>query len=90
MELASSCARHWEKSHLFATRQGMSVSLAKELALTAELESGESVQLAELHDQHQRLVTVPLPQEARIRALRVEIRGTWGGRPPVIYGIRVY
>ena len=23
-------------------------------------------------------------------ALRVEIRETWGGRPPVIYGIRVY
>ena len=90
MELASSCARHWEKSHLFAARQGMPVSLAKELALTAELETGESVQLAELHDQHQRLVTVPLPQEARIRALRVEIRETWGGRPPVIYGIRVY
>ena len=90
MELASSCARHWEKSHLFAARQGMPVSLAKELALTAELETGESVQLAELHDQHQRLVTVPLPQEARIHALRVEIRETWGGRPPVIYGIRVY
>ena len=90
MELASSCARHWEKSHLFAARQGMPVSLAKELALTAELETGESVQLAELHDQHQRLVTVPLPQEARIRALRVELRETWGGRPPVIYGIRVY
>ena len=90
MELPSSRARHWEKSHLFAARQGMPVSLAKELALTAELETGESVQLAELHDQHQRLVTVPLPQEARIRALRVEVRETWGGRPPVIYGIRVY
>ena len=23
-------------------------------------------------------------------ALRMEIRETWGGRPPVIYGIRVY
>ena len=90
MELASSRARHWEKSHLFAARQGMPTGLAKELVLTAELETGETVKLAELHDQHQRLITVPLSQGARIRALRVELRETWGGMPPVIYGIRVY
>ena len=89
MELPSSRARHWEKSHLFAAREGMPAGLAKELAITAELETGESVQLAQLHNQHQRLVAVPLPQEARIRALRVELRETWGGMPPAIYGIYV-
>ena len=90
MELPSSRARHWEKSHLFAARQEMPAGLAKELVITAEMETGETVKLAELHDQHQRLVTVPLPQEARIRALRAEFRETWGGMPPAAYAIRVY
>ena len=90
MELPSSRARHWEKSHLFAARQGMPAGLTKELTLTAELESGETVTLAALHNQHQRHVTVPLPQGVRIRALRAALRETWGGMPPAIYGICVY
>ena len=90
MELPSSRARHWEKSHLFAARQEMPAGLAKELVLTAELENGETVKLAELHDMHQRLIIVKLPQTLSLCALRVELRETWGGRPPVIYGIRVY
>ena len=90
MELPSSRARHWEKSHLFAARTGMPPQLIKELALTAELETGETVKLAELHDQHQRLISVQLPQAVRIRALRVTVRQTWGGLPPVLYKISVY
>ena len=90
MELPSSRARHWEKSHLFAARTGMPPQLIKELALTAELETGETVKLAELHDQHQRLISVQLPQAVRIRALRVTVRQTWGGLPPVLYKISVF
>ena len=90
MELPSSHTRHWEKSHLFAARTGMPPQLIKELALTAELETGETVCLAELHEQHQRLVTVPLPQTVRIRALRVTVRQTWGGLSPVLYKISVF
>ena len=90
MELPSSHASHWEKSHFFAARQGMPPQLVKELALTVELENGETVKLTELHDMHQRLIIVKLPQTLRLCALRAELRETWGGRPPVIYGIRVY
>lgn len=90
MELPSSHASHWEKSHFFAARQGMPPQLVKELALTVELENGETVQLAELHDMHQRLIRVQLPQTVRIRALRVELQETWGGLPPAVYAIRVY
>ena len=89
MELPSSHASHWEKSHLFAVRTGMPPQLAKELTVTAELETGETIRLAELHNQHQRLVTVQIPQTERICALRVDIRQTWGGMPPVVYGVRV-
>ena len=90
MELPSSHTSHWEKSHFFAARQGMPPQLVKELALTVELENGETVKLTELHDMHQRLIIVKLPQTLSLYALRVELRETWGGRPPVIYGIRVY
>ena len=90
MELPSSHASHWEKSHLFAARTGMPPQLIKELALTAELETGETVCLAELHEQHQRLVSVQLPQTVRIRALRVTVRQTWGGLSPVLYKISVF
>ena len=90
MELPSSRARHWEKSHLFAARQEMPAGLAKELVLTAELENGETVKLTELHDMHQRLIIVKLPQTLSLCALRVELRETWGGMPPAVYAIRVY
>ena len=90
MELPSSHASHWEKSHLFAARTGMPPQLIRELALTAELETGKTVCLAELHEQHQRLIRVQLPQAVHIRALRVTVRQTWGGVPPVLYKISVF
>ena len=90
MELPSSHASHWEKSHLFAARTGMPPQLVRELALTAELETGKTVCLAELHEQHQRLIRVQLPQAVHIRALRVTVRQTWGGMPPVLYKISVF
>ena len=90
MELSSSHAGHWEKSHHFAARQSMPPQLVKELALTAELESGEAVVLAELFEQHQRLVTVRIPGKERITALRAELRQTWGGLPPIIYRISIF
>lgn len=90
MELPSSHASHWEKSHLFAGRTGMPPQLVRELVLTAELETGEKLRLAELHEQHQRLVTLCLPQKLCLRALRVELRRTWGGLPPAVYKISVF
>ena len=90
MELPSSHASHWEKSHQFAVRTGMPPQLVRELTLTAELETGETVRLANLHGQHQRLITVHLPEMPRLRALRITVRQTWGGLPPVIYKISIF
>ncbi len=90
MELPSSHASHWEKSHLFAARTSMPPQLVSELMLTAELENGETALLAALHDQHQRLIRVRLSGTQRLRSLRVELGKTWGGLPPVIYKISVY
>lgn len=89
MELPSSHASHWEKSHRFAVRTGMPPQLVRELTMTAELESGETARLAELQEQHQRLVIVRLPEAPRLRRLRMEIRQTWGGAAPAIYRISV-
>ena len=90
MELPSSHARHWEQSHFFAARPGMPPQLVRELAVTAELDTGEKIRIGELCEQHQRLVTFRLPSRKRICRLRAEIRQTWGGRPPVIYRIGVF
>ena len=68
----------------------MPPQLVSELMLTAELENGETALLAALHDQHQRLIRVPLSGTQRLRSLRVELGKTWGGLPPVIYKISVY
>ena len=67
----------------------MPPQLVRELTMTAELESGETARLAELQEQHQRLVIVRLPEAPRLRRLRMEIRQTWGGAAPAIYRISV-
>ena len=90
MELPSSHARHWEKSHLFAPRQGMPPQLVKEFTLSGLLPSGTWEVLADRKDQHQRLVTVPLEKAQTLRALRVDIHSTWGNLPPVLYKVSVY
>ena len=68
----------------------MPPQLVRELVLTAELETGEKLRLAELREQHQRLVTLRLPQKLCLRALRVGLRRTWGGLPPAVYKISVF
>lgn len=90
MELPSSHAQHWEQSHFFAARSGMPPQLARELVVTAELDTGETVSLGELREQHQRLVTLRMPSPRRIRRLCTEIRQTWGGGPPVVYRISAF
>ena len=90
MEIPSSHASHWEKSHFFAARKGMPAQLVKGLRLTAETESSEIVQVVQLDEQHQRLVTIRLPEARKVKALRVDLLETWGGEPPAIYRIRIF
>ena len=90
MELPSSHARHWEKSHLFAPRHGMPPQLVKDFALLGLLPDGTWKTLSAQKDQHQRLAVIPLEQAQAFRALRLDIRDTWGNLPPVLYKISVY
>lgn len=89
-ELPSSHARNWERNHRFAARRGMPPQLVRDLTLTGRRGDGRRVTLAELREQHQRLVVVRLPEAVPLESLRLEPARTWGGLPPAVYQIRVY
>lgn len=90
MELPSSHARHWEKSHLFAPRLGMPPQLVRDFTLLGLSPEGSWKTLFSQTDQHQRLVTVSLDHAQPFLALRLDIHRTWGSLPPVLYKISVY
>lgn len=89
LELPSSHAQHWEKSHHFAARDGMPSQLVKTLTLSAKLENSRVITLTERKEQYQRLVRVTLPEILTLTELRLDIHETWGGRVPVVYRISV-
>lgn len=90
IELPSSHARNWEQSHRFAARCGMPPQLIRDMVLTARRGDGQTVTLTALHEQHQRLIVLRLPEPVLLTRLRLESMRTWGDLPPAVYQIRVY
>lgn len=88
-ELPSSKAKYWQDSHHFVPRMGMPGSLIRSAEIQAKDSHGQWKTVAEIVDNHQRLVKLDLGDRVRASALRLVIRKTWGGAPAV-YGLRVY
>lgn len=89
MELPSSRAKNWEASHLFAPRFGMPAQLVRDFSISAQGRDGQWTELCRVENNCQRMVKLKT-ETRRISRLRMDIRKTWGDKPPAVYEIRVY
>ncbi len=90
MELPSSRAQHWEKSHFYEARTGMPPRLVRNLRLSVRQADGSYDMAAQVRENCQRMVVLRLPQPVRTDVIRLDMDDTWGGESPAVYGVRVY
>lgn len=61
MELPSSRGSHWQESHKFAPRTAMPEQLLRDFEILLQREDGGWESVKRIRDNHQRMVSIPLP-----------------------------